>query len=284
MNLRYAYNTNGASNHRLSDALDLIAEAGYDGVALTLDHHHFDPFAPQLHRRAGDLANRLNMLGLDLVVETGARFLMNPHEKHEPTLITPSADGRAQRIDFLTRACDVAAACDGEAVSFWAGRPHEGLDRDEAWGWLVEGVAQVVEAAQSRGVTPALEPEPGMLVETVDDFYRLQEHVPGLRLALDTGHCLVTGERDPADAVRTCAGDLGTVAIEDMKRGVHEHLPFGTGDMNIPAILQALHDAFFTRLVCVELSRASPTAHTTIPSSLAYLKEAEQQISMKPSA
>jgi sugar phosphate isomerase/epimerase len=46
MRLRYAYNTNGASNHRLADALALIAEAGYDGVALTLDHHHFDPFAP----------------------------------------------------------------------------------------------------------------------------------------------------------------------------------------------------------------------------------------------
>ena len=40
--LRYAYNTNGASNHRLGDALTLIAEAGYDGVALTLDHHRLE--------------------------------------------------------------------------------------------------------------------------------------------------------------------------------------------------------------------------------------------------
>ena len=38
MTLRYAYNTNGAANHRLDDALRLIADAGYDGVALTLDH------------------------------------------------------------------------------------------------------------------------------------------------------------------------------------------------------------------------------------------------------
>ena len=35
MSLRYAYNTNGAANHRLDDALHLIAGAGYDGVALT---------------------------------------------------------------------------------------------------------------------------------------------------------------------------------------------------------------------------------------------------------
>lgn len=54
--LRYAYNTNGASNHRLGDALTLIAEAGYDGVALTIDHHHHDPFAPDAAGRNAQLA------------------------------------------------------------------------------------------------------------------------------------------------------------------------------------------------------------------------------------
>ncbi|MCS3665473.1 sugar phosphate isomerase/epimerase [Salinibacter ruber] len=274
--LRFAYNTNGASNHRLEDALGLIADSGYDGVALTLDHHHFDPFAPRLDHRASKLSSRLDKLGLDLVVETGARFLLNPREKHEPTLIHPTEDGRDRRIEFLTRALDVAAICDGEAVSFWAGRPQEGVGVDEAWSWLVEGVGQVVEAAEERGVTPAFEPEPGMLVETVGDFYRLQDQVSGLRLALDTGHCLVTEERAPQAAVRECESDLGTVAIEDMKRGIHEHLFFGEGDMDIPAILDALEEVGFGRLVCVELSRASPTAHETVPDALDYLRSAER--------
>ena len=61
-----------------------------------------------------------------------------------------------------------------------------------------------------------------MLIETVDDFAALD--VPGLRLALDTGHCLVTGEREPAAAVREFADRIGTVSIEDMKRGEHIHL------------------------------------------------------------
>lgn len=275
MPLRYAYNTNGASNHRLDDALALIAEAGYDGVALTLDHHHFDPFAPDLPGRAQQLDNRLREVGLDLVVETGARFLMNPRQKHEPTLISPEPEGRARRVDFLTRALDVAAACGGETVSFWAGRPRPEIDSREAWKWLEDGVAQVVDAAAERGVPASLEPEPGMLVETVDDFRRLQNQIPGLRLALDTGHCLVTEEREPEAAVQEFATDLGTVAIEDMKRGIHHHLFFGEGDMDIPAVLQALQDASYSGLVCVELSRASPTAHTTIPQALRYLREAE---------
>ena len=40
MSLRFAYNTNGMQSHRLVDALALLGETGYHGVALTLDHMH----------------------------------------------------------------------------------------------------------------------------------------------------------------------------------------------------------------------------------------------------
>ena len=275
MPLRFAYNTNGAANHRLDDALALIAEAGYDGVALTLDHHHLDPLAPRLAERAERLSNRLRELSLDLVVETGARFLLDPRQKHEPTLLHPDPKDRARRLDFLTRALDVCAAAGGETISFWAGVPQDGVDHEEAWRWLIDGAQQIVEAAAARGVDASFEPEPGHLVATTDAFRRLQKDVPGLKLALDTGHCLVTQEIDPAEAVRAFAADLGTVAIEDMQRGVHHHLFFGEGDMDVPGVLQALEAVGFDRLVCVELSRASPTAHETIPAALDFLKDAE---------
>ncbi|MFD1873765.1 sugar phosphate isomerase/epimerase family protein [Hymenobacter bucti] len=276
--LRYAYNTNGASNHRLDDALLLIAEAGYDGVALTIDHHHHDPFAPDFTGRNTRLANQLRELNLGLVIETGARYLLDPRQKHEPTLLAPSATGRARRVEFLTRCLDVCAACQGETVSFWAGVPQPGVEKPQAWDWLLEGVHQVEAAARERGVIASLEPEPGMLVETVDDYLRVQAAVPSLRLALDTGHLLVTGEREPAAAVREFAAQIGTVALEDMRRGVHEHLPFGEGDMDVPTVLQALHAIRFSGLVCVEMSRESPRAHLMIPQSLAYLRQAERQL------
>jgi sugar phosphate isomerase/epimerase len=248
--LRFAYNTNGTAHHRLDDALALVAESGYAGVALTLDVHHLDPFAPDLSGRAAALDRRLRALGLGLVVETGARYLLDPRAKHEPTLVTAAADGRARRLDFLTRCLDVCAACGGETVSFWAGVPRAGVDHADAWAWLVEGVAAVCERAAARGVVASLEPEPGMLVETVDDWRRLRAALgasgDALRLALDTGHCLVTGERDPAAAVGEFAADLGTVAVEDMRRGVHEHLAFGTGDMDVAAVLAALAAAATT--------------------------------------
>lgn len=276
MSLRYAYNTNGAANHRLGDAIDLIARAGYDGVALTLDHHHLDPFADGWAADAGKVARRLGELGLGCVIETGARFLLDPTDKHEPTLLSAHPVGRARRVAFLKRALEIGAILDAETMSFWAGVPKPGVAHTDAEAWLDDGLAQVCAHAERIGVPASLEPEPGMLVETVAEYARLAERHPTLRLALDTGHCIVTQDIDPADAVRAYAASLGTVAVEDMRRGDHTHLPFGQGDMDVPSILGALSDIGFDRLVCVELSRESPRAHQAIPESIAYLKAAER--------
>ncbi len=270
--LRFAYNTNGAANHRLGDAVALIADAGYDGVALTLDHHHLDPMEEGGERRTEALARDFAARRLGAVIETGARFLLDPRQKHEPTLLTGSPEGRARRVAFLQRAVDVGAMLGAEAVSFWAGVPRLGLDRGIAAAWLREGAARVLEHAERRGVAAALEPEPGMLVETLDDWIGLSRDLPALTLALDLGHCLVTGEREPPAAVHEFAPNLGTVAIEDMRRGDHTHLPFGEGDMDVPACLDALEAVGFPGLVCVELSRESHRADTMVPRSLYWLR------------
>ena len=275
MSLRYAYNTNGAASHRLDDALRLIADSGYDGVALTLDHHHHDPFADDWEAASERLARRLGDLRLGCVTETGARYLLDPRQKHEPTLVTADADGRARRVAFLNRAIDIAAILNAEAVSFWAGVPKPGVDREAARGWLSDGLERVLDHAEARGVVAAFEPEPGMLIETVAEYADLAERHPRLTLALDTGHCLVTQDIEPDEAVRAYRDRLGTVAIEDMRRGDHTHLPFGQGDMDVPAVLRALRHVSFDRLVCVDLSRESPRAHEAIPQSIAYLKDAE---------
>ena len=79
------------------------------------------------------------------------------------------------------------------------------------------------------------------------------------------------GATTPAEAVREFRDRLGTVAIEDMKRGVHVHLPFGEGDMDVAGVLDALHAVAFPGLVCVELSRESHRADLMIPQALQVL-------------
>jgi D-psicose/D-tagatose/L-ribulose 3-epimerase len=67
------------------------------------------------------------------------------------------------------------------------------------------------------------------------------------------------------------------VAIEDMRRGDHTHLPFGEGDMDVPACLDALEAVGFTRLICVELSRESHRADRMIPQSLEWLRRCREE-------
>jgi L-ribulose-5-phosphate 3-epimerase len=272
--VRFGYGTNGFANHRLQDALSVIADLGYEGVALTLDHHHLDPFGPDLPRRVEALATRLDRLGLGVVIETGARYLLDPWHKHAPTLLD---DEPAARLDFLRRAVRIGADLGAEAVSFWAGIRPAAVPQAQAWDRLVRGCDEVVAAADAAGVRLGFEPEPGMLVETIDDWFTLRGRLgaPGcFGLTLDIGHCRCVEPSPVADCVAKAGPHLVNVQIDDMRRGVHEHLEFGAGEVDFPAALRALAGAGYGGLTAVELPRHSHDAPALARASLAFLTAA----------
>jgi sugar phosphate isomerase/epimerase len=272
--MRFGYGTNGFANHRLDEALTVIAELGYTGVALTLDHHHLDPFAPDLARRVDEVRALLDRLGLAVVVETGARFLLDPWRKHAPTLLDDDAEAR---VDFLHRAVAIGADLGAEAVSFWAGVRPPGVDPATAWDRLVAGCAKVVAEADTRGVRLGFEPEPGMLVETLDGWFALRDALgapPRFGLTLDIGHCRCIEEASVPECVARAAPHIVNVQIDDMRRGVHEHLEFGTGEIDFPPVLRALEAGGYPGLVAVELPRHSHAAPTAGRQSLAFLRDA----------
>ncbi|MCQ8240158.1 sugar phosphate isomerase/epimerase family protein [Rhizosaccharibacter radicis] len=275
MTLRYAYNTNGTTHHRMEDSVALIADSGYDGIALTLDHHVLDPMAEGWERRTEALAGDISRRRLGVVIESGARFALDARDRHQPTLVSPTAEGRALRLAWLKRCLEIGAMLEAEAMSFWAGALKPNVAAHQAQHWLADGVEQVLAHAERVGVTAAMEPEPEpeVVVRTVDQYRTLAERFPALTLALDLGHVMVTQERVPEDSIIEFAPHLGSVTIEDMKRGVHQHLAFGDGDMNIRGCLDALDRIGFTRLVCVELSSDSGRADMMVPHALGWLKE-----------
>ena len=279
---RYAYNTNGLAHHRLDDALEMLAENGYAGVALTLDVNHFDPFAPDVMPRAEALRARCDALGLGVVIETGAKFMLDPRVKHEPTLVTPDAEARARRLAYLRLSCDLAGVLGAEAVSFWTGVPWPHTSRQQAWDWAVEGVQALVDSHGGRGYSLAIEPEPGMLVGHPGEWAALYEQVPGVDLALDTGHCIVGGGWEPEDAVRAFAPHLGSIALEGMARGVHTHLPLGEGDLDLVAVLAAMGEVGYEQLVTLELSSDSGRANEMIPLAMDTLAKAEAAAGLHP--
>jgi sugar phosphate isomerase/epimerase len=273
--LRFGYGTNGFANHRLDDALAVIADLGYVGVALTLDHDHLDPFAPGLTHRVAAVARRLSALGLAVVVETGARYLLDPWHKHAPTLLH---DDPTRRIEFLRRAVRIGADLGAEAVSFWAGVRPDPVPPQTAWDRLVAGCATVVDAAETAGATLGFEPEPGMLVEDIAGWRRLRAALgepSRFGITLDIGHCRCLEPWPVHQCVHEVAEHLVNVQIDDMRRGVHEHLEFGTGEIDFPPVLAALRDVGYRGLVAVELPRDSHAAPAVAARSIEFLRAAE---------
>ena len=192
------YNTNGLQNHRLDDALRLLADKGFEAVALTPDVQHLDPLRCSA-REVERVAGLLQSLDLHPTIETGARFVLDPSAKHEPTLMTRDGDARARRLDYFHRCAEIGRDLGARVLSFFSG-----IDRapgPDTVDWLRDGVAQTCELVAAAGLTAALEPEPGMAVETVADYLKLVDglHAEGPALCLDIGHLYVTGEGEPGE-------------------------------------------------------------------------------------
>ncbi|MEV5847455.1 sugar phosphate isomerase/epimerase family protein [Streptomyces sp. NPDC051985] len=275
--LRLGYGTNGLTDLRLDDALGLLADLGYDGVGLTLDHMHLDPLADDLAARTARVARRLGELGLTATVETGARYVLDPRRKHGPSLLDADTEGRAARTRLLLTAVRVAADLGAHAVHCFSGITPPGTDDDTAWRRLQEALLPVLDAAAAAGVPIAIEPEPGHLLATLADFHHLRTVLGSpspLGLTLDIGHCQCLEPATPAECVREAAPWLRHVQIEDMRRGVHEHLPLGDGEIDFPSVLDALADTGYRGLTVVELPRHSHAGPELARSSVEFLRTA----------
>jgi L-ribulose-5-phosphate 3-epimerase len=262
--MRLGYNTNGFASHRLEDALRVMAQIGYRSVGLTLDHHALDPFAPDTPGRVASCRALLEALDLVPVVETGARFLLDPWRKHRPTLLDGDGARRARRVDFLERSIDMAAELGGGIVSLWSGTaddasPGEARDRR-----LADALGPLCDRAAARGVVLAFEPEPGMHIESMADFDRIDALVshPALQLTLDVGHAHITEDAGAEATVRTYAHRLANVHLEGMRRDAHAHLVPWEGDLDVRAVVRTLVEVGYRGPATYELSRHSHDAVT----------------------
>lgn len=272
------YGTNGFTDHPLDVTLDVLEHERYGAVALTLGFPHLDPFAPGWEERVDALRARLARsgggAGMRVVVETGTRFLLDPYRKHRPTLVDAEA---GTRLRFLERAVEIAARLDAECVSFFSGVLPDDATPADGWARLRDRVPALVEHARARGVRLALEPEPGMLVETVGDALRLHDELgapDALGITVDVGHCLVVEPDGVVGALRAAAPYLANVQLDDMPSTHHEHRPFGEGEIDLPLVLATLADVGYTGVAAVELPRHSYDAPGLARRSMTALQAA----------
>jgi len=257
--LQLGYNTNGLSDHSCEQALRLIAENGFQSVALTIDHHLLNPYADDFNRQLQTVQRLLEELELQCVIETGARYLLNPRVKHEPTLLSASTEQRDLRVQFLKHCIDIAAELNSGIVSCWSGVLRDSISQEQALNRLIAGCNTVLEYAEHKRVKIAFEPEPDMFIDTMQSYATLSDQIDAehFGLTIDIGHlhCL---EPEPIPFyLKRWSDKIWNVHIEDMKKQVHEHLPFGEGEIEFQPVIATLIEIGYAGGVHVELSRHS---------------------------
>ncbi len=277
--LIWGYNTNGFAHHRLADAIRILHALGYRAVGITLDYHHLNPFNRESVRELYEVRRLLERTGMRCVIETGARFLLDPWRKHWPTLVDPLRRQRERRLRFLCKAVDIAAHLGADAVSIWSGVRPNGVPEPALWRWLEDGCRRLCDYAAEQRVLIGFEPEPGMLIERLADFDRLRQSVchPALQLTLDVGHVHCLDDGPPEAAIHRYREVLVNVHVEDMRKGVHDHLAFGEGTMRFEPILAALVEIGYNKGVYVELSRHSHNAVRTAEQAIRFLERTRRR-------
>lgn len=278
MMFKLGYNTNGFTSHELTDAIDIIGNTGYQSIAVTIDNHSLNPWKTDLEEQISLVKSRLDRYQMATTIETGARFLLNPRKKHEPTLISQSRKDRNLRIQFIEKCLYIASRLNAETVSIWSGKKAPGIEESLAWDWLVSGCRTVCRTASQYGISIAFEPEPGMMVENMAQFLSLKKMVDHevFKLTLDVGHAFIT-EKSVTETLESFSKDIANIHLEDMKKSVHDHLYFGEGDMDFKEIFYTLNRIGYSGQVNVELSRHSHDAVAVSQKCFQFLQRLKKQ-------
>jgi sugar phosphate isomerase/epimerase len=100
-----------------------------------------------------------------------------------------------------------------------------------------------------------IEPEPGLLIETADQFLEFMGHIksPMVGCNFDIGHSYCVGD-DPASTIPRLAKFIKHFHLEDIANTrVHHHLIPGDGAIDFKAAIQAIKAIGYKEWVTIEL-------------------------------
>lgn len=265
------YNTNGLRNISLHKALQEIIKAGYDGIELSLHSSHLHPFHAT-QKTLKDLKSFLADNPIALVcIAAGADDLLGK-EPFEPSLISADKKGRQKRIDLISSTIDIAKYLCAPVVNFASGVLKEDVSPEKAEEFLIDGIRPCLEKAGDTIL--AIEPEPGMFIETTDQAISLMNKVesPQLRLNLDIGHVCCC-EEDLCGSMSRALSFTRHIHIEDIRGKVHHHEIPGEGDMDFGSIFKTLKSSDYRYYLSVELYHHAQVWERALRESRRYLLE-----------
>lgn len=274
--MQLAFSTNAFKKNTLAEAIEAIANIGYSGVELMADLHHANPATFDQNARA---ATKRQLAACGLAVSNVNAFThFCDGDTYHPTWIEDDAALIEKRIKHTIGSIAIAAEFGAPTVSLQPGGPMIGtsLTREDASERFAAALNRVLPAAREQNIVLAIEPEPGLFIQTAQEFIEFRDrhfkNDPLIQMNCDIGHLFCVGE-DPADVIRDHAPHIAHVHLEDIgKNRVHQHLTPGKGVIDFTSVFDALDAISYARRVTVELYPYETTAAGVAKRAWDYLK------------
>jgi sugar phosphate isomerase/epimerase len=253
-----AFSTNAYLNYSFAEAASRLAKIGYRGVEIMADVPHAWPayLLPEQKRAIHDALAANN-----LAISNINAFMMHAVSDERqlywhPSWIEPDPHYRGVRVNHTRRALTLAKELGAKCITTEPGGPvAPGQSWSAALKLFVETIKPVAEHAEKEGVLLLVEPEPGLLIETAEQFEEFMRHIdsPAVGLNFDIGHFYCVKD-EPAPTVERLAKYIRHVHLEDIAATrVHHHLIPGEGAIDFASTLKALHKIGYAGWITIEL-------------------------------
>ncbi len=256
--MKLAYSSNAYLNYPVDETIARIAALGYSGLELLADVPHAWPAGLlDVQKRAIRQALAEHRLEIANVNAFMMNAVADPRQPYwHPSWIEPDPHYRAIRREHTLRALRLAKELGGPSIQTEPGGPLEpGQSRQAAADRFYDELMPCVELAERLEVFLLIEPEPGLLIETFEQYLDFAERIgsPWLGLNFDIGHAFCVNQ-SPQDWIARLAPHTKHYHIEDIAATRrHAHLVPGQGAIDFPAVLREIERSGYRGWVTVEL-------------------------------
>ncbi|MEO5829488.1 MAG: sugar phosphate isomerase/epimerase family protein [Rhodanobacter sp.] len=268
-NFQLSYSTFGLTHLDFLAAIDAVGAAGYEGIEISFHREQFNPFDIDDDYLA-QVKQRLAVAGVRPACVATASHFFDPLRPHEPSLMDTDLAGRKRRIDLVKRGIHVARQLDAPLVTFGSGfirAEHVAHPSIDPHALLVDSIREcLAEIRQDEDITLLIEPEPGMLIETIDDGLALVEEVdsPHFRLHVDLCHAYCS-EPDYIAELARAAPMTRYLHISDTRQGYNLKIVADTPDIAFDMTLASSLVYFSDNADYLLLDRARPLYFSDTP-------------------
>jgi sugar phosphate isomerase/epimerase len=216
----------------LFSAIDAVERAGYNGIELSFDKNQFNPFEmrPQDLRRIRDYLGTKTIKPACIATPTIAFLSDRPHE---PSIICLDKAGRKQRIDLIKKGIEIAKILEAPIVSFGSGFIRDEhinnpqIDPNEI---LADSIHECMKDIDD--ITLVIEPEPGMLIETLDEGMEIVKTIASRQFQLHMDLCHVyCSEKNYMEAIAAAAPHTAYLHVSDTSSGCNVKLKSYSRDL-----------------------------------------------------